>query len=122
MTKDIYETGTIDPAFQRDIARLSPIDDGPKPVSGPRVRRVSPQVLRHGAATELLSRVVGSTIIALWLGTKSVSGAMILLHADMKMKETAVDDIGPVGVPTGRFQPQTPCRIISTGCNHSERK
>ena len=52
-----------------------------------RTKRVSPHVLRHTAAMELLQAGVDTTVIALWLGHESVETTHIYLEADLAMKE-----------------------------------
>ena len=44
-------------------------------------KRVSPHVLRHSAAMELVHSWVDSTVIALWLGHESVDTTQIYIHA-----------------------------------------
>jgi site-specific recombinase XerD len=46
-----------------------------------KAKRVSPHVLRHSAAMELLAAGVDSSVIALWLGHESVNTTQIYLHA-----------------------------------------
>lgn len=53
-------------------------------------RQVSPHVLRHTAAMELLQAGVDTTVIALWLGHESVETTHIYLEADLAMKEKAL--------------------------------
>ena len=52
-----------------------------------RSKRVSPHVLRHTAAIELLQAGVDTTVIALWLGHESVETTRIYLEADLAMKQ-----------------------------------
>ena len=70
-----------------------------------RRKRVTPHVLRHAAAMELLRSGVDRTVIALWLGHESVETTQVYLHADMAMKEKALSTITPMGVKPARFQP-----------------
>lgn len=53
-------------------------------------KRVSPHVLRHSAAMELLQTGVDCSVIALWLGHESVETSQIYLHAHLAMKEAAL--------------------------------
>jgi integrase/recombinase XerD len=70
-----------------------------------RKKRVSPHVLRHAAAMELLQAGVDRAVIALWLGHESVETTQIYLDADLALKEQALARINPVkGVPK-RYQP-----------------
>jgi site-specific recombinase XerD len=50
-------------------------------------KKVSPHVLRHTAAMELLQAGVDTTVIALWLGHESVETTHVYLEADLAMKE-----------------------------------
>jgi site-specific recombinase XerC len=56
-------------------------------------KRVSPHVLRHSTAMELLQHGVDQTVIALWLGHESVETTQIYIHADLRMKEKALSRI-----------------------------
>jgi len=68
-------------------------------------KRVSPHVLRHTAAMELLQHGVDLTVIALWLGHESPETTQIYVQADLKMKEKALAKTTPVNVKPGRYQP-----------------
>jgi site-specific recombinase XerD len=68
-------------------------------------KRVSPHVLRHSAAMDLLQHGVDSAVIALWLGHESVETTQVYLHADMQMKEKALEKTSPANVPVGRYRP-----------------
>ena len=70
-----------------------------------RGKRVSPHVLRHSAAMELLAAGVDSSVIALWLGHESVNTTQIYLHAHLALKEAALARITPPNVRPGRFRP-----------------
>jgi integrase/recombinase XerD len=50
-------------------------------------KRVTPHVLQHSAAVDLLHHGVDQTVIALWLGHESVQTTQIYVHADMRLKE-----------------------------------
>jgi len=50
-------------------------------------KKVSPHVLRHTAAMELLQAGVDTTVISLWLGHESVETTHVYLEADLAMKE-----------------------------------
>ena len=39
------------------------------------------------------------------LGHESIETTQIYLHADLQLKEKAMDQTKPVGVPSGRYQP-----------------
>jgi len=68
-------------------------------------KKVSPHVLRHAAAMDLLHNGVDRSVIALWLGHESVETTQIYLHADMRLKEQALSRTQPLGVRPGRYRP-----------------
>jgi integrase/recombinase XerD len=68
-------------------------------------KRVSPHVLRHAAAMDLLQHGVDRSVIALWLGHESAETTQVYLHADMRLKEQALSRTLPLGVRPGRYQP-----------------
>jgi len=67
-------------------------------------KKVSPHVLRHTAAMNLLQSGVDRSVIALWLGHERVETTQIYLEADMKMKEKILKRIVPTKMQTGRYQ------------------
>jgi site-specific recombinase XerD len=52
-----------------------------------RGKRVSPHVLRHSTAMDLLQAGVDSSVIALWLGHESVETTQIYFAASLQLKE-----------------------------------
>lgn len=69
-------------------------------------KRVSPHILRHSAAMELLQAGVDCSVIALWLGHESVETTLTYLHAHLALKEAALAKLKPYdGGPGGRFRP-----------------
>lgn len=58
-------------------------------------KRVSPHVLRHTAAMELLQSGVDCSVIALWLGHESVETTQVYLHAHLAIKEAAIAKVLP---------------------------
>ena len=68
-------------------------------------KRVSPHVLRHTAAMDLLQNGVDRTVIALWLGHEKVETTQCYLDADLALKEKALDRTRPLGARAGRFRP-----------------
>ena len=68
-------------------------------------KRITPHVLRHTAAMELLQNGVDRTVIALWLGHESVETTQMYIHADIKLKERAMERTQPVEIKPGRFRP-----------------
>ena len=70
-----------------------------------RNKRITPHVLRHTAAMELLSHGVDRSVIALWLGHESVETTQMYLHADMRLKRKAISKITPLGVKPSLYKP-----------------
>ena len=70
-----------------------------------KAKRVSPHVLRHSAAMELLAADVDSSVIALWLGHESVNTTQTYLHAHLALKEAALAKTTPPHVRPGRYRP-----------------
>jgi integrase/recombinase XerD len=70
-----------------------------------RKKRVSPHVLRHAAAMELLQAGVDRAVIALWLGHESVETTQIYLDADLALKEQALARTSPVKGAPKRYKP-----------------
>jgi integrase/recombinase XerD len=68
-------------------------------------KKVTPHVLRHTAAMELLQHGVDRSVIALWLGHESTETTQIYLHADMRLKEKALARTAPLGAKPGRYRP-----------------
>ncbi|HXX23158.1 MAG TPA: tyrosine-type recombinase/integrase [Terriglobia bacterium] len=68
-------------------------------------KKVSPHVLRHAAAMDLLHHGVDRSVIALWLGHESVETTQMYLHADMRLKEKALLRTTPLGVKPARYRP-----------------
>jgi integrase/recombinase XerD len=58
-------------------------------------KRVSPHVLRHTAAMELLQAGVDCSVIALWLGHESMETTQTYLHAHLALKEAALAKLMP---------------------------
>lgn len=68
-------------------------------------KRVTPHVLRHSAAMQLLQNGVDRTVIALWLGHESVETTHMYVHADIELKEKAMAKTQPGKVTPGRYRP-----------------
>jgi integrase/recombinase XerD len=68
-------------------------------------KRVTPHVLRHTAAMELLQHGVDRSVIALWLGHESVETTQMYLHADMRLKEQALARTVAADITPGRYRP-----------------
>jgi integrase/recombinase XerD len=68
-------------------------------------KRVTPHVLRHTLAMDLLHHGADQTVIALWLGHESPETTSIYLHADMQLKERALAATTAKNVPIPRYRP-----------------
>jgi integrase/recombinase XerD len=69
-------------------------------------KRVSPHVLRHTTAMELLQSGIDRTLIALWLGHESVETTQIYLDANLVIKEEILAKSTPINTKKkGRYQP-----------------
>jgi site-specific recombinase XerD len=68
-------------------------------------KTITPHILRHTAAMNLLQAGVDITVIALWLGHESVTTTQIYLQADLALKQQALDRTTPPTTPPGRYQP-----------------
>jgi site-specific recombinase XerD len=68
-------------------------------------KKVSPHVLRHTAAMDLLQHGVDRSVIALWLGHESVETTQMYIHADMRLKEKALSRTAPLGIKSARYRP-----------------
>jgi site-specific recombinase XerD len=70
-----------------------------------RKKRISPHVLRHAAAMELLLAGVDRSLIALWLGHESVETTQIYLDANLAIKEKLLAKTQPIQSKAGRYRP-----------------
>jgi len=68
-------------------------------------KRITPHVLRHTCAMELLQSGVDPMIIAIWLGHESVETTQIYLKEDLKMKEKALEKTQEPKSKSVRFKP-----------------
>jgi integrase/recombinase XerD len=68
-------------------------------------KKLTPHVLRHTAAMRLLHAGIDTTMIALWLGHETTNTTQIYLHADLTLKERALDRTAPLDSPPGRYRP-----------------
>jgi integrase/recombinase XerD len=69
-------------------------------------KRVTPHLLRHTAAMELLQAGVDRSVIALWLGHESVETTQIYLDAHLALKEEALAKTAPATLKSaGRYRP-----------------
>jgi integrase/recombinase XerD len=67
-------------------------------------KKLSPHVLRHTTAMQLLQAGVDRSVIALWLGHESVETTQIYLQANLKMKEEILKKTAPLNTRSTRFR------------------
>ena len=70
-----------------------------------RKKSVTPHSLRHSMAMDLLGHGVDRSVIALWLGHESVETTSVYLHADMTIKERALQKTGVSSARGQRYRP-----------------
>lgn len=68
-------------------------------------KRITPHVLRHTAAMELLLAGVDRALIALWLGHESVETTQIYLTADLALKEKVLAKTSPINERRRAYRP-----------------
>ena len=69
-------------------------------------KHVTLHTLRHTAAMNLLARGVDVAVIALWLGHQRTQSADAYLHADMNIKQSALDRTRPPNTKPGKYRPE----------------
>jgi integrase/recombinase XerD len=70
-----------------------------------KTKRVSPHVLRHSTAMNLLQNGVDRSVIAMWLGHESMDTTQIYLHASIELKEKALAKTEPFRGQPRRYRP-----------------
>lgn len=68
-------------------------------------KTITPHVLRHTTAMRMLHDGIDTSVIALWLGHESPETTQIYLHADLTLKENALERVRPLAAPAGRYKP-----------------
>jgi len=68
-------------------------------------KRVSPHVLRHTTAMDLLQQGVDPSVIALWLGHESIETTQVYLDANLTLKQAVLDRTTPPQGMPGRYRP-----------------
>ena len=79
-----------------------------------RRKRISPHVLRHTAAVNLLQAGVDRSVIALWLGHEQVETTQVYLAADLETKERALARTAPLPAHVARYRPDDALRLART--------
>jgi len=70
-----------------------------------KTKRVTPHVLRHTAAMELLQAGVDRAMIAIWLGHESLDTTQIYLDANLALKQAILAKTQPVASQPGKYKP-----------------
>lgn len=68
-------------------------------------KRVTPHVLRHTTAMDLLQAGVEQAVIALWLGHESIETTQMYLEASLELKEKVLAKTTPPDAKVGRYRP-----------------
>jgi len=71
-------------------------------------KRPHPHLLRHSCAMSLLQAGVDTSVISLWLGHADARSTQPYVHADMAMKERALERMAPLSAPVGRYRAPDP--------------
>ena len=69
-------------------------------------KHVTMHTLRHTAAMNLLADGVDISVIALWLGHQRTHSTDAYLHADMAIKQAAIDRTRPPNTKPGTYHPE----------------
>lgn len=69
-------------------------------------KHVTMHTLRHTAAMNLLAAGVDVSVIALWLGHADTHSTDAYLHADMAIKQAAIDRTRPSDIKPGTYKPE----------------
>lgn len=69
-------------------------------------KHVTMHTLRHTAAMNLLAAGVDVSVIALWLGHADTHSTDAYLHADLTIKQAAIDRTRPPDVSPGTYKPE----------------
>lgn len=70
-----------------------------------KTKRVTPHVLRHTAAMELLQAGVDRAMIAIWLGHESLDTTQSYLDANLALKEAVLAKTQPIQSRPGKYRP-----------------
>jgi len=67
-------------------------------------KNLTPHVMRHTCAMRMLASGIDVTTIALWLGHESAESSRPYLHADLQIKQRALDRTAPPHTRPGRYR------------------
>ena len=68
-------------------------------------KHLTPHILRHTCAMRMLAAGIDATTIALWLAHESPDSTRPYLHADLQLKQQALDRTAPPRTRRGRYRP-----------------
>ncbi len=68
-------------------------------------KNLTPHILRHTCAMRMLAAGIDATTIALWLGHESPDSTRAYLHADLQLKQQALDRTAPPRTRRGLYRP-----------------
>jgi integrase/recombinase XerD len=68
-------------------------------------KRITPHVLRHSFAMDLLEHGIDRSVIALWLGHESVETTQIYMHASLELKRRALAKTNEFTGKPSRYRP-----------------
>jgi integrase/recombinase XerD len=68
-------------------------------------KNVTPHVLRHTCAMRMLAAGVGMAAVSLFLGHESLASTRPYVHADLELKQRALDRTAPPKTKPGRYRP-----------------
>ena len=66
---------------------------------------ITPHTLRHTCAMRMLANGIDAATISLWLGHESTDSTRPYLHADMTIKQRAMDRTAPPRTKLGTYKP-----------------
>lgn len=93
---------SVDAVAQRlDVHTQRAADDVPSLAA----KTVTPHTLRHTCVMRMLAVGIDITTISLWLGHASPEATRNYLHADLSLKERALERTAPPRARMGRYQP-----------------
>jgi len=68
-------------------------------------KRITAHNLRHSCAMDLLASGLDVATLAMWLGHEKLESVNAYVHADLTMKEWALDRRSPLKAHAGRYRP-----------------
>jgi site-specific recombinase XerD len=99
--------GRSGPMSSDAVAQRVTLHAGSGAVEAPTLtsKTVTPHSLRHTCAMRMLASGLDITTIALWLGHASPAATRHYLHADLALKQRALERTAPPCTKTGRYTP-----------------